>query len=65
MNSTNVMRLMTGRCFGCADQDFALPIYNALLFRVCGAAGHGVALGAVGYAAVYLQDPEAVRPVLG
>ena len=64
MNSNECLRKMTEDTLGVPTKLFAPADYNGVIQGLLGGTLDMAWLGASSYAAVYLQDPEAVEPVL-
>ena len=64
MNSNECMRAMTEDALGVPTKLFAPADYNGVIQGLLGGTLDMAWLGASAYAAVYLQDAEAVEPVL-
>jgi len=64
MNSNECLRAYTEDLLGVETRLFAPADYNGVIQGLLGGTLDMAWLGASGYAAVYLQDPEAVEPVL-
>jgi phosphonate transport system substrate-binding protein len=64
MNSNECLRAYTEELLGVETKLFAPADYNGVIQGLLGGTLDMAWLGASSYAAVYLQDPEAVDPVL-
>ena len=64
MNSNECLRAYTEDLLGVETKLFAPADYNGVIQGLLGGTLDMAWLGASGYAAVYIQDPEAVEPVL-
>ena len=64
MNSNECLRAKTEELLGVETKLFAPADYNGVIQGLLGGTIDMALLGASSYAAVYLQDPEAVDPVL-
>jgi phosphonate transport system substrate-binding protein len=64
LNSNECLRAYTEEALGVPTKLFAPADYNGVIQGLLGGTLDMAWLGASGYAAVYLQDPEAVEPVL-
>jgi len=64
MNSNECLRKLTEGTLGVPTKLFAPADYNGVIQGLLGGTLDMAWLGASSYAAVYLQDPEAVEPVL-
>ena len=64
LNSNECLREMTEEALGVPTKLFAPADYNGVIQGLLGGTLDMAWLGASGYAAVYLQDAEAVEPVL-
>ncbi|WP_102108358.1 phosphonate ABC transporter substrate-binding protein [Oceaniglobus roseus] len=64
LNSNECLRKYTEEALGVPTKLFAPADYNGVIQGLLGGTLDMAWLGASGYAAVYLQDPEAVEPVL-
>ncbi|WP_300549099.1 phosphonate ABC transporter substrate-binding protein [Roseovarius sp.] len=64
MNSNECLRAYTEKELGVETKLFAPADYNGVIQGLLGGTLDMAWLGASGYAAVYIQDPEAVEPVL-
>lgn len=64
LNSNECLRAYTEELLGVETKLFAPADYNGVIQGLLGGTLDMAWMGASGYAAVYLQDPEAVEPVL-
>ncbi len=64
LNSNECLRKMTEEALGVPTKLFAPADYNGVIQGLLGGTLDMAWMGASGYAAVYIQDPEAVEPVL-
>lgn len=64
MNSNECLRAKTEELLGVETKLFAPADYNGVIQGLLGGTLDMGMMGASGYAAIYIQDPEAVEPVL-